>query len=248
MSFRILHVLFVSTLSSMLALGAQTSVTPNSTVKNAKTTVDAARALVRDEALAVESIDDFEVSHQVDITSVAPHYNQTTHAYLKTWVQRPGHIRVESLQYNHSKTIVSDGSTTWIYDGDDWKQARSVPTSLFSNAFPGLAHELGSANLPSIMTEAKIVGTEQLLIARRNYSCDIIDVSVLQSASNGTLLNNMLRLWVSREYKVPLKVEATFVGATPEDRKKYSDFVTDFNPGLNIPGSVWKFNQPGDSK
>ena len=248
MPFRTVHIVFVSALSSMLALGAQTSGAPNATVQNAKATVDAARALVQEEARAVQSIDHFEVSHQVDITSVAPRYNQTTHAYLKTWVQRPGHIRAESQQYNHSKTIVSDGSATWIYDGSDWKQAGSVPAPLFSNAFPGLAHELSSANLPSVMTAAKLVGVEPLTIARRSYSCDIVDVSVSQSASNNTLQDNTLRLWVSREYKVPLKVEATFAGATPEDRKKYSDYVTDFKPDLNIPASVWKLDPPSGPK
>jgi hypothetical protein len=74
-----------------------------------------------------------------------------------------------------------------------------------------------------------------------------VDVNIAQSVSNGTLQDNTLRLWVSREYKVPLKVEATFV-VTPEDRKKYSDYVTDFEPNLNIPASTWTFDPPGDAK
>ena len=248
MSLRTLHFVFVLTLSGMLAIGAQISAAHHVTAKDAKIAVGSARALVQEEARAVRSIDHFEVSHQVDITSVTPHYNQTTHAYLKTWMQRPGHIRVESQQYNQSKTIVSDGSTTWIHDSGDWKQVSSVPGSLFSNAFPGLSRELSSANLPSVMTAARLVGVEPLTIAHHSYSCDIVEVSVSQSASNSTLQDNVLRLWVSREYKVPLKVEATFVGVTPGDRKKYSDYVTDFNPDLNIPGSVWKLNQTGDTK
>jgi outer membrane lipoprotein-sorting protein len=251
MPFRTLPIVFASALSSVLALGAQTAAISDATVHDGKTTVDAARALVQEEAQAVQSIDHFEVSHQVDITSAMPHYNQTTHAYVKTWVKRPGKIRAESQQYNRSETIVSDGSTTWIYDGsapNHWKQAGGVPPSLFSNAFPGLARQLSSANLPSVMTKAKLAGMESLMIAGRSYSCDVVDVSVAQSASNGTLQDNTLRLWISREYKVPLKVEATFVGSTPEDRKKYSDYVKDFAPNLNIPASVWKFNPPSDSK
>ena len=58
----------------------------------------------------------------------------------------------------------------------------------------------------------------------------------------------MLHLWISREYKVPLKVEATFVGTTPADLKNYSDYVPDFEPNLNIPTSTWTFNPPPDAK
>jgi outer membrane lipoprotein-sorting protein len=248
MPFRPLYLVFAWTLSGLIALGAQTSTVQHSSVQGTKTTVDAARVLVQEAARAVQFIDHFEVSHQVDVMSVTPRYNQTTHAYVKTWVQRPGHIRAESQQYTRKETIVSDGSTTWVYDGSAWKQMGTVPASLFSNAFPGLARELSSANLPSVMTAAKLVGIEPLTIAGHGYPCDIVDVSVAQGASNGTLQDNTLRLWVSREYKVPLKVEATFVGVTPQDRKKYSDYVTDFNPNLNIPASVWKLDSPSDSK
>jgi len=247
---RTLHLVFAAAISSALALSAQTSATHSARIQDARPIVDAARALVQEQARALQSIDRFEVSHQVDITSVTPHYNQTTHAYVKTWVQRPGHVRAESQQYKRSETIVSDGSTTWVYDGGErkyWKRAGGAPPALFSNAFPGLARQLSSANLPSVMTSAKLTGTEPLTIAGRSYTCDIVDVNIAQSVSNGTLQDNTLRLWVSREYKVPLKVEATFV-VTPEDRKKYSDYVTDFEPNLSIPASTWTFHPPDDAK
>ena len=210
-----------------------------------------ARVLVQEEARAVQSIDHFAVSHQVDITSVTSHYNQTTHAYVKTWVQRPGHVRAESQQYTRSEMIVSDGSTTWIYDGGNriyWKQRGGAPAALFSNAFPGLARQLSSANLPSVTTSARLVGTESLTIAGRAYPCNIVDVIVIPSASEAKLEDNMLRLWISGEYKVPLKVEATFVGAAPTDHKMYSDFVTYFEPDMNLPASEWKFKPPPDAK
>ncbi|WP_263367142.1 LolA family protein [Edaphobacter bradus] len=255
MRYRVSLPVFAAALCSALALGAQTSDTHRARSQGAKTqdagdVADAARALVQQQARAVQSIDRFEVSHQVDITSVTPHYNQTTHAYIKTWVLRPGHVRAESQQYQRSETIVSDGSTTWVYNGGDRmysKRAGGAPAALFSNAFPGLARQLSNANLPSVTTSAKLAGMEPLTIAGRSYPCDIVDVKVLQSASNGTLHDNTLRLWVSREYKVPLKVEATFVGATPQDSKRYSDYVTDFGPNQNIPASVWKFDPPADA-
>jgi outer membrane lipoprotein-sorting protein len=251
MPYRIPRFLVAAAVSSALTLGSQTFFTPGAKVQDAKAVAAAARALVQEEAQAVQSIDHFEVSHQVDITSVTPHYNQTTHAYVKTWLQRPGHVRAESQWSTRSKTIVSDGSTTWVYDGGDRtysKQAGGAPAALFSNAFPGLARQLSSTNLPSVMTSAKLAGTELLKIAGHSYPCDIVEVSVMPNTFNDILQENMLRLWISREYKVPLKVEATFVGATPDERKKYSDYVTDFEPNLNIPASVWTFTPPSDAK
>ena len=248
---RIQHSLIAAVFASTLMLGAQTSLRRISYVKAVGTTTDEARALVQEEARAVQSIDRFAVSHQVDVTSITPRYNQTTHAYVKTWVQRPVHLRAESQQYTRSETIVSDGATTWIYDGGNktyWKQTGGAPAALFSNAFPGLARQLSSENIPSVTTAARLAGTESLTINGRKYLCDIVDVSVASSASDSKLQDNLLHLWISREYKVPLKVEATFAGATPADHKKYSDYVTDFEPNLNIPTSTWTFNPPPDAK
>lgn len=125
------------------------------------------------------------------------------------------------------------------------KSERSIGEA---NAFPGLARQLSSANLPSVITSATLAGTESLTINGRKYLCDVVDVKVVPSASNSALQDNMVRLWISRHYKVPLKVEATFVGATPADLKKYSDYVTDFEPNLNIPTSTWMFNPPPAAK
>ena len=251
MPSRILHCLIAAAFTCASVIGAQSSHSYVADVRSAGTTTDEARALVQEEARAVQSIDRFAVSHQVDITSVTPHYNQTTHAYVKTWVQRLGHVRAESQQFTRSETIVSDGSTTWVYDGGNqtyWKQTGNASAALFSNAFPGLARQLSSANLPSVITSAWLAGTESLTINARRYQCDVVDVKVVSAASNSTLEDNMLHLWISREYKVPLKVEATFVGATPADLKKYSDYVTDFEPNLNIPSSTWTFDPPSGAK
>lgn len=237
-------------LGSALAPGASSSVIAASRTGN-RAVADPAEALVRESARAVQTIDRFEVSHQVDVTRVTPRYNETTHAYLKTWIQRPGRIRVEIQQYMHSETIVSDGTTTWIYDGTTRtyrKQSEGAPAALFANAFPGLARMLSSTNLPSEMIAAKLVGTEALTIAGRTYQCSIVDVSVLPSASNRHLQGDTLRLWISSTYKVPLKVEATFVGETAADRRRYSDFVTNFEPNLKIPTSTWRFTPPKDAK
>jgi outer membrane lipoprotein-sorting protein len=251
MCYRIPHCLIAVAFASAFLLSAQTSHSPAAGMKDAGTDTEKARALVEEEARAVQSIDRYAVSHQVDITSVTSHYNKTTHAYIKTWVQRPGHIRAESRQYTHSETIVSDGSATWVYDGGNrtyWKQTGGAPIALFSNAFPGLARKLSSANLPSVITSAGLAGTESLTINGHTYLCDIVDVKVVPSASDSALQDNMVHLWISREYKVPLKVEATFAGATPADIKKYSDYVTDFEPNLKIPESTWTFNPPPEAK
>jgi outer membrane lipoprotein-sorting protein len=245
------HCLIAIASAGACFLGAQTSLGPATGIRDAGTSTEKASALVQEEARSVQSIDRFAVSHQVDITSVTSLYNQTTHAYIKTWVQRPGHIRAESQQYTRSETIVSDGSATWVYDGGNrtyWKQTGGAPIALFSNAFPGLAHQLSSAKLPSVITSARLAGTESLTINGRKYLCDIVDAKVLPSASSSALYDNIVHLWISQEYKVPLKVEATFVGATPADLKKYSDYVTDFEPNLSIPMSTWTFSPPPDAK
>jgi outer membrane lipoprotein-sorting protein len=251
MTARMLHCLITAAFISPFIHGAQLSVSRVTDIQAAGAIAEKARALVQQQALAVQSIDRFTVSHQVDITSVTPHYNRTTHAFVKTWVERPGHLRAESQQYTRSETIVSDGATTWVYDGGNrtyWKQTGGAPAALFSNAFPGLARQLSSANLPSVITSARLTGAESLTINGRRYLCEIVDVTVVPSASNSTLKDDLLHLWISREFKVPLKVEATFVGATPADLKKYSDYVTDFEPNLNIPRSTWTFNPPPDAK
>jgi outer membrane lipoprotein-sorting protein len=248
MPYRISHFLITAAFTGAFLFGAQASL---GYFADSGASADKASDLVHEEAQAVQSIDHFVVSHQVDVTTVMPHYNQTSHAYIKTWVQRPGHIRAESQQYPSNETIVSDGSTTWVYDGGNrtyWKEAGGAPAALFSNAFPGLSRQLSSVNLPSVTTSAKLAGVESLTIAGHSYPCDIVDVSIVPSASNNMLLDNVLHLWISREYKVPLKVEATFVGATQTDHQKYSDYVTDFEPKLNIPASTWTFNPPPDAK
>ena len=247
MRYSILRCSIISVFINAFLLAAQTS----AGIHNPATVPDKANELVQEEARAVQSIDSFAVSHQVDITSSTSRYNQTTHAYVKTWVQRPGRIRAESQQYTRSETIISDGSTTWVYDGGKqtyWKQPGGAPAALFSNAFPGLSHQLSSPNLPAVITSARYAGTESLTIHGRAYLCDIVDVKVAPGASSSALQDDTLHLWISRDYKVPFKVEATFVGATPSDLKKYSDYVTDFEPKLAIPASTWTFNPPPDAR
>jgi outer membrane lipoprotein-sorting protein len=251
MRYRLHHYLIAAAFSCTFLLSAQSSHTPGAGIQNIGASVDKARALVQEQARAVQSMDRFSVSHQVDITAITSGYNRTTHAYVTTWVQRPGHIRAESRQYTGSEILVSDGSATWVYDGANRtysKQMGGAPVTLFSNAFPGLARQLSSVNLPSVTTTATLVGTESLTVAGRKYLCDIVDVTVVPSASNSALKDNLLHVWISQEYKVPLKVEATFAGATPADLKKYSDYVTDFEPNLIIPASTWTFSPPPDAR
>jgi outer membrane lipoprotein-sorting protein len=99
-----------------------------------------------------------------------------------------------------------------------------------------------------VITSARLVGTESLTITGRSYPCNIVDVSVTPGAADAMLQDNLLRLWISQKYKVPLKVEATFAGAAPPDHKKYSDYVTNFEPDIKIPASVWTFKPPPDAK
>lgn len=248
MTFRTSLPLIVSVMTGVLILGKQSSIGPIIGV-HADTSSDTALALIQEEVRAVKSIDRFVVTHQVDVTSVTTHYNRTTHAYVKTWVQRPGHIRAESQQYARNETIVSDGSATWFYNGSNrkyWEQPGSAPIALYSNAFPGLARQLSNANLLSVVTSARLAGTEWLTIDGRSHLCDRVDVTVAPNASDSTLQDNTLHLWISREYKVPFKVEAVFLGAMPGDLKKYSDYVTDFETDLNIPASTWTFTPPPD--
>ncbi len=209
-------------------------------------TAKIASALVQQAARAVQTIDNFEVTHQVDITSITLRYKETTHSYVKTWIDRPKHIRAESQHQGQNIEIVSTGKLTWFYNGATqkyWKQSGSAPATLFANAFPGLARQLSDANLPSAMMAAKIDATEPIQIKGRSFPCDVVEVSVKSSASKGALKDNFIRLWISREYKVPLKVEATFLG--PDGAaKEYSDYVTDFQPDLKIAESLWEFHPP----
>jgi outer membrane lipoprotein-sorting protein len=211
----------------------------------------AARALIQEQARAVQSLHEFEVSHQVDVSSLTPKFRQTTHQYLDTWVKRPHLIRVEVKAMMHSETLVSDGLSTWIYrdaDGLYWRQSGAAPAALFLNAFPGLSRELSDVNLPSIMTAARITGVETLPVGAQSFLCDVVDVSLSPAATHGAIQNNSIRMWISRQYHVPLKVQATFLGQNGTGNKTYSDYVTTFLPDTQIPQSTWVFLPPKGSK
>ena len=208
---------------------------------------DDGRSLVEQQAHAVQSIDNFEVVHQVDITRVTAKVKETKHSYVQTWISRPGHLRAESQRAEQSVTIVSTGAVTWLYNGSDrtyWQQPGSAPAALFANAFPGLARQLSDANLPTIMTSARIVRREELSVARRNFLCDVVEVNVRPGASPEALANNFLRLWISRDYKVPLKVQAQFISSNGSLPIEYLDYATDFQPNLAIAAAIWQFQPP----
>ncbi len=209
--------------------------------------VDAARSLIEQQARAVQSIDRFEVAHQVDITRVTAKFKATTHAYLQTFISRPGHLRAESRRATQSVMIVSTGAETWFYNGSDhtyWKQLGPAPAALFDNAFPGLARQLSNTNLPTAMISARIIRTEELPVAGRSFLCDVVEVSIRPHASPEALVNNSLRLWISRDYKVPLKVQAQFIGSDGGQPTEYLDYVTNFQPNLAIAAATWQFQPP----
>lgn len=234
-----------------LSAGAAATVLARAARPSVSTTHDKGRLLVQEQARGVQSLREFEVSHQVDITSVTPRYNATTHQYLKTWIKRPHLIRVQVQAMAHGETLVSDGVGTWIYRDADrqyWRQPGPPPSALFSNAFPGLARELSDVDLPKIMTDARVTGEEALRVDARSFPCDIVDVTLSPAATRGAIQNNSIQMWISRQYHVPLKVQATFLGTNGAGNKTYTDYVTTFLPEAHIPSSAWVFVPPKDSR
>ncbi len=212
--------------------------------------IERAELLVRQQASAVRTMHEFIVSHQVDVKSVTPKFDETTHAYLTTWVKHPDLLRIRSQMMRQGKTIVADGHGMWIYRDADrvyWRQPGKTPAGLMESAFPGLGQQLSDVNLPKVMTSASIVGEENLEIGHRRFPCTIVDVMVTPNAADGTLENNHLRLWISTAYKVPLKVKAAFTPAGGT-RKVYTDFATLFDPEAKIARSTWTFVPPEGSK
>ncbi len=209
-----------------------------------------AKRLIIEQARAVQTLAQFEVSHQVDQTVVTPKYKETTHEYLKTWIKRPHLIRVEVKSMMHGMTLVSDGSGTWVYRDASRTYARQSalpPAGLFNSAFPGLSRQLSDANLPNVMRSARLVGSEALKVGGRSYPCQLVEVTIDPNAAPGELQNNRLRLWISSQYQVPLKVEATINGSGGAGSTTYSDFVTTFLPNASIPASTWVFLPPKNS-
>lgn len=246
---RIANVAWVvsGTLFTTLFCSGLTAVQKTSTEKGGAVR---AEQLVRQQASAVQTMREFIVSHRVDVMSVTSKYNETTHAYLTTWVKRPDLLRVRSQMMGQSQTIVADGHGMWIYRDADrvyWHQPGPTPTGLMENAFPGLGRELSDGNLPKVMTSASIVGEESLEIGQSKFPCTIVDVTVTPKAANGALENNQLRLWISKDYQVPLKVQATFTSAG-STRRDYTDLATRFEPGAKISESTWTFTPPEGSK
>ncbi len=236
----------IGTLSATVLLSGFTAVKKT---RKEKSGTPRAELLVRQQANAVRTMREFIVSHQVDVKSVTPKFDETTHAYLTTWVKHPDLLRIRSQMMRNDKTIVSDGHGMWIYRDADrvyWHQPGKTPVGLMENAFPGLGRQLSDVNLPKVMTSASSVGEENLDIGHRKFPCTSGAGTVTPNAADGTLEKNQLRMWISTGYKVPLKVQASFAPAGGT-RKVFTDFATLFEPETRISPSTWSFIPPEGS-
>ena len=209
-----------------------------------------AERLVRAEAQAVRAMHEYVVGQRTDVREVTSKYTETRHTYLTTWVKRPNLVRIHLFPPN-GKTIVYDGEGAWWYrdsDGVYWRQAETKPPAgLMSSAFPGLGRQLGNVNLPEVMQSARIAGHAVLAVGQRRFACTIVDVTVTPAAGDGILENNLVRLWISNRYHVPLEVKAAF-DPPGGKRQAFTDIATRFEPNAALPASTWVFIPPKGSK
>lgn len=204
-------------------------------------------SLLTAQAHALQTMSSYTVAHQIDVTTDNGKYRETTHSYVTTSVERPGRIRAESQHNGYVQDVVSDGTHLMTYRGFDKKydsEPGMAPEALFRSAFPGLARELSDTNLPEITTSSQVLRQETFTLGNREILCDVLELQLRPNVSAHMPVNGRIRMWVSREYKVPMQVEATFPSSDGKQSMSFLDHVTLFQPGVRFPQSTWQLAPP----
>lgn len=207
-------------------------------------------SLLTAQAHALDTMTGYTVAHQIDVTTDNGKYRETTHSYVTTSVERPGRIRAESQHNGYAQEIVSDGTRLMAYRGFDKKyseQPGMAPEALFRNAFPGLARELSDTNLPAAAASSQILRQDTFVLGNHSFPCDVLEVQLRPNVSPHMPVNGRIRIWVSREYKVPMQVEAAFLSADGKQPMTFVDRVTRFEAGIRFPQSTWQLAPPAEA-
>jgi outer membrane lipoprotein-sorting protein len=153
-------------------------------------------------------------------------------------------------------TIVSDGNGYWIYHESNRRyehKSGDLPAEVYRSPTPGFSGTLSAESLPVSMKSAELVRQEILAVGERQELCDVVLVQLKPSVAppGYTVKNDELTLWLSHQYRVPMKVSGTFIHANSDGKSQAMDMtvvVQKFRPNTQLPPSTWAFVPPPQSQ
>jgi outer membrane lipoprotein-sorting protein len=218
-----------------------------------------AEQLVREAATALAKLNSYELSVVSSQAVDDGRYTRTLFTYLDSSVERSGtrcRFRVFSKKGTAGVTIVSDGDSSWIYDEYTRQYEHrqgDPPPDLLHAPTPGFAGALSAENLPTSLQSAEVERPETLAVGDRQEPCDVVLVRLKPDAApeGYRVKDGALRLWLSREYRVPMKVSATLLHDGPNGKPEVVEMkvtVTKFHPNVQLPPLTWTFVRPEGSQ
>jgi outer membrane lipoprotein-sorting protein len=217
-----------------------------------------AEQLVRDSATAISRLHSYELNVITNRSISDGTYIRTFHEYFETSFEQSGakkRIRMVSRQPADTMTIVSDGRGYWIYHESNRRYEHkdgSLPSEVYQGATPGFSHPLSATELPAAMKSARILRQETLELEGRHETCDVLEVLLKPNVAppDYQIENDKLTIWLSRQYRIPMKLSATFLHREngKSQRMEMSIVVEKFQPNIALPGSTWVFQPPANSQ
>jgi outer membrane lipoprotein-sorting protein len=215
--------------------------------------------LLREASTALSKLHSYELNVVVNQSINDGQYIRTFHTYVETAFERSGdhkRIRMVSRRPEDTLTIVSDGGGYWIYHERNRRyehKSGDLPPEVYRSPTPGFSGTLSAENLPLSMQSAELVRQETLAVGERQESCDVVLVHLKPSVAppGYTVKNNELTLWLSHQYRVPMKVSGTFIRTNPDGKSQAMDttvIVQKFGPNTQLPTSTWAFVPPPQSQ
>jgi outer membrane lipoprotein-sorting protein len=215
---------------------------------------------VRDSTLALSKLHSYELNVISSQAINDGQYIRTFHNYVETSFAQSGgrkRIRMVSRKAADTMTIVSDGSSGyWIYHESDHRyqhRTGSLPAEVYRSTTPGFSGTLSAENLPAAMQSAEVVRQEMVPLEERQEPCDVVLVHLKPNMAppDYRVQNNQVTLWLSHEYRIPMKLSATFIHQEKDGKLQAMDMtilVQKFHPNVELPESTWIFQPPPDAQ
>jgi outer membrane lipoprotein-sorting protein len=216
-----------------------------------------AEQLVREAATALTKLNSYELNLVSSQAVDDGRYTRTLFTYFDSSFERSRskrRLRVFSKKGTTGVTIVSDGDGYWVYDEYTRQYERrpgDPPPGILHT--PILAGALSVENLPASLLSAEVERQETLEVGDRQEPCDVVLVRLKPDAApeGYRVKDGELTLWLSREYRVPMKTSATLLHDGPDGKPEAVEVkvtVKKFHPNAQLPPSTWTFVPPEGSE
>lgn len=173
---------------------------------------------------------------------------------MKVAAVHPGKTRMDMTAMGTTFLVVSDGSTTWMYD------SRSNEFVKKSEALgPAILSSMGMRNMPDF---AKVHGTYKILredtieIEGQKHDCWVveghIDASTLPQMKGAEIKNEVVTMWLDKKLDLDLRnnvsMEMVMPGSSQTMQMSMSTNTTSLEVDQPIPDSTFTFTPPADAK